>query len=706
MAGKENSGKGTSTSGEAAREALASQFGFAAFLPGQERVVSALLADPPGSVIAVFPTGAGKSLTYQLPAVVLHEAGEGTALIVSPLIALMKDQIDALGRKGIAAARLDSSLPASEARRVEEDLRSGKLALLYVAPERFNNERFLSLIGEAKISLFAVDEAHCISEWGHAFRPDYLKLARTARDLGGPLGFPRTLALTATATPQVVEDMAHGFGVPEENRVVTGFFRPNIKLLTTVVGATERDELLVRRLRSPKRPPGATIVYVTLQKTAEEVAERLAAEEFPARAYHAGMPAEERAGVQEWWSKARAGVVVATIAFGMGIDRPDVRYVYHYNVPKSLEGYSQEIGRSGRDGEESVAEAFLCAEDLTVLENFAYGDTPTEVGVRGVVEGVVGDGRAGVEPCGAKGLNLYAVAAEHDVKLAVLKTLLTYLELDGRIRQKTPSYATYRLRLAVPAETVPGRVESYLEARPSRERSNRETVEKAGRLAARVLSAATEGRSWHTLDATAVATAIAMEAETGEIEADRAAVVRILGVLEEAGLAEVQARDVRHNYEITVPVSDAKETRFIASELYQRFEKREERELARLREVLAFAESDSCQWRLLCARFGQTLAEPCGACSSCSGVAQASRRVVSPGKWSEAPRIPPDVKKELEDLANEYPKALGHPQQKARFLAGLTSPALTKARLGKHPLFGKFGEVPFAVLARFFASPS
>ena len=706
-------GRGTAAGTGKARDILASRFGHEAFLPGQERVVSALLDEPSSSAIAVFPTGAGKSLTYQLPAVVLHEAGEGTALVVSPLIALMKDQIDALGRKGIAAARLDSSLPASEARQVEEGLRSGKLALLYVAPERFNNERFLSLIDEAKISLFAVDEAHCISEWGHAFRPDYLKLARTARDLG----VPRTLALTATATPQVVEDMARGFGVPEENRVVTGFFRPNIKLLTTVVGSAERDALLVRRLRSPKRPPGATIVYVTLQKTAEEVSGRLAAAGFSARAYHAGMAAEERAGVQEWWSKARARVVVATIAFGMGIDRPDVRYVYHYNPPKSLEGYSQEIGRSGRDGEDAVAEAFLCPEDLVVLENFAYGDTPTEEAVRGVVDEVVGDGGASIGPGGERGLNLHALAAEHDVKLAVLKTLLTYLELDGRIRQKTPSYATYGLRLTVPVETVPGRLESYMESRSGRGSLARESSEKAGWLAAVVLSTAKEGRSWYTLDATAAAKAGAMEAGTGEIEAReagarRAAVVRMLGVLEEAGLAEVQARDVRHNYEVIQPAGSPQQTWLVASELHRRFEKREERELARLQEVLAFAASESCQWRVLCARFGQTLTEPCGACSSCAGVAPDARRVGpsgGPGKESNGhdhrSRIPAgatsvslDVERQVEELAGEYPRALGHPRQKARFLAGLTSPALTKARLAKHPLFGSRSQTCFQVL--------
>src|SRR5215213_5672058 len=318
-------------------DVLAARFGFDAFRPGQERVVEALLAGR--SALAVFPTGAGKSLCYQLPALLL----DGTTVVVSPLIALMKDQIDFLERSGIDAARLDSSLEAAEQRTIFERLRTGSLKLLYVAPERFNNERFLAQLARIRISLFAVDEAHCISEWGHNFRPDYLKLAERARELAAE----RVLALTATATPAVVADICTGFGIEEADAVVTGFYRPNLTLLTTPVAPAEHDGLLVVRLR--ERPPGSTIVYVTLQRTSVRIAELLAEAGLPARPYHAGMAADERVAVQEWWAASDEGIVVATIAFGMGIDKADVRYVYHYNLPKSLESYSQEIGRAGRD---------------------------------------------------------------------------------------------------------------------------------------------------------------------------------------------------------------------------------------------------------------------------------------------------------------------------------------------------------------------
>ena len=383
------------------------------------------------SALAVFPTGGGKSLCYQLPALVF----DGVTVVVSPLIALMKDQIDALVLLGIDAARLDSSLGPDEVRDVSERLRAGSLKLLYVAPERFNNERFLAQLEETPISLFAVDEAHCISEWGHNFRPDYLKLAARARELGAE----RVLALTATATPAVVRDICSGFEIAETDAVVTGFYRPNLTLLTTPVRAAERDGLLIDRLR--ERAPGPTIVYVTLQRTALRVASLLAAAGLAARPYHAGMSPEDRVATQEWWTAAGDGIVVATIAFGMGIDKADVRYVYHLNLPKGLESYSQEIGRAGRDGAPAICELFACRDDVPTLENFAYGDTPTRESLAGLLEEVFANGD-GVEFA----VSEYELSARLDIRPLVLRTILTYLELEGLLRQGTPFYAGYSFR--------------------------------------------------------------------------------------------------------------------------------------------------------------------------------------------------------------------------------------------------------------------
>src|SRR5690349_2069536 len=280
-------------------DVLRDTFGLERFLPGQEAVIGHLLSGQ--SAAAVFPTGGGKSLCYQLPALLLP----GVTLVVSPLIALMKEQIDRLKARGVPAERLDSTLGLDDVRRVMNDLRGGRLRLLYVAPERFNNERLREALLRARVSLFAVDEAHCISEWGHNFRPDYLKLAHFARLCKAE----RTLALTATATPQVLADICTGFDIAPECAVRTTFHRPNLSLHVTPVAADERDALLERRLR--ERPRGPTIVYVTLQRTAEEVAGRLFRAGVPAKFYHAGMEDDDRAAVQDWFAASDDAVVVA-----------------------------------------------------------------------------------------------------------------------------------------------------------------------------------------------------------------------------------------------------------------------------------------------------------------------------------------------------------------------------------------------------------
>src|SRR3954463_7106557 len=286
---------------DAARAILAETFNYAEFRPGQEEVIGHLLAGR--SAAAVFPTGGGKSLCYQIPALLLP----GLTLVVSPLIALMKDQIDQLTRRGVAAGRLDSTLTGDEVRNLMEAIRKGALRLLYVAPERFNNERFREAISRVQISLFAVDEAHCVSEWGHNFRPDYLKLAA----FGKLCGAERTLALTATATPQVLADVCRGFDIAPECAVRTGFHRKNLTLRTTPVQAEDRDALLLERFTSSAMQQGPAIVYVTLQKTAETVATALMRAGAPALAYHAGLEDAERTRVQDWFLGSADAVVVA-----------------------------------------------------------------------------------------------------------------------------------------------------------------------------------------------------------------------------------------------------------------------------------------------------------------------------------------------------------------------------------------------------------
>jgi ATP-dependent DNA helicase RecQ len=293
------------------------------------------------SALAIFPTGGGKSLCYQLPALLM----EGLTLVISPLIALMKDQVEALRARGIAAARLDSTLTLEESTAVLESMRSGTLKLLYIAPERLMSESFMERLSRTKISLLAIDESHCISEWGHNFRPEYLRLADVARKLK----LHPVLALTATATPAVAKDIAKAFRIKPEDCTQTPFHRPNLAIHITPTSHRERLALLTERLTSERRFPA--IVYVTQQQTSEMVATHLGKQGLNSAAYHAGLNPDHRADVQERFMRGEIDVITATIAFGMGIDKADIRAVYHYNLPKSLENYQQEIGRAGRDGQ-------------------------------------------------------------------------------------------------------------------------------------------------------------------------------------------------------------------------------------------------------------------------------------------------------------------------------------------------------------------
>jgi ATP-dependent DNA helicase RecQ len=623
---------------------LEQNFGFREFRPGQREVIEELLSQ--GRALAVFPTGGGKSLCYQLPALAL----EGTTLVVSPLIALMKDQIDFLRAKGIAAARLDSSLGPQETREVTDGLRAGTLKLLYVAPERFNNERFRETLKRANIALFAVDEAHCISEWGHNFRPDYLKLAQFARDLD----VPRILALTATATPKVAKSICEGFEIPAQAAVNTGFYRPNLRLCLTPVTADQREPLLLARLQ--KRTPGATIVYVTLQKTAEEVADYLAANNLKARAYHAGMDAEARHEVQEWWMAAPDHIVVATIAFGMGIDKSDVRYVYHFNLPKGLENYSQEIGRAGRDGKPSIVELLACPDDVPTLENFVYGDTPIEASLTALVNEVLSLGDE-------FSVKEYDWSQKFDLRPLVLRTSLTYLEIDGVLKQGTPYYAGYEVR---PHESLEAMYGAF--------------TEKAASFLREIFGAAKKGKIWYKFDPDEI---------MGQVGCKREHIVRAMELLEEKGVAEVRAADARQRYHRLRPTEDPLA---LVAGLVEKFARREQSEIKRIGDVLKLVTYQGCQTNALVAYFGEKRPAPCGHCSFCLTQKAAVLPPTAP-----LPAIDSVVNAaEITELASQHPDALRSPRQQARFLCGLSSPALAKARLSRHPLWAKLEQYRFA----------
>ncbi|MDZ7615469.1 MAG: ATP-dependent DNA helicase RecQ [Patescibacteria group bacterium] len=624
---------------------LKERFGFDGFKPGQREVIEHLLAGR--SAAAVFPTGGGKSLCYQLPAVLLP----GLTLVVSPLIALMKDQIDALAARGIAAQRLDSTLTAEGYREVMDEVRSGRLRMLYVAPERFNNERFRETMSRVRVSLFAVDEAHCISEWGHNFRPDYLKLAQFARMCRAE----RMFALTATATQRVLEDIRREFRIDPECAVRTGFYRPNLTLLTTPVAAARRDAELTDRLRD--QPPGPAIVYVTLQRTAEEVAARLARAGLPARAYHAGMEDADRTAVQDWFLASDRGVVVATIAFGMGIDKANIRYIYHYNPPKSLENFAQEIGRAGRDGAEARCEVLFVADDLNVLENFAYGDTPTAEAVASLLAELFSLGEE-------FDVSYYELSASHDVRLLVVRTLLCYLELLGFLEGGTPFYSTYRFQPLVSSREILSHFEG----------ERRTFLED-------VLRHAVKAKTWFSLDADRASRAIGCP---------RDRIVRALDYLAEQQWLELKAEGVRQRYRrLRLP----EDMQALAAKLHGRTLQREKSEIARLHQVLDLVRHDGCQVAALGTHFAEKRDQPCGHCSWCLG----GRKPVLVPQRVEPP-ITPDLWRRATAIRKEHPNVFRDARMLARFLCGVSSPALVRAKLTHHDLFGALADVPFATI--------
>lgn len=345
------------------QQALKTYFGFDELRPGQDEVVQAIMAGR--DAMGIMPTGGGKSLCYQLPAL----CRPGLTVVVSPLIALMKDQVDALQARGIPAAAINSSLGAEEYRQVMQALRYGELKIVYVAPERFAQEGFMTLLRGLQISLLAVDEAHCLSQWGHDFRPDYLRLGRV-REV---LGYPQTVALTATATAHVREDILTTLQLKEPAVVISGFARDNLDFAITHCESRkakfERIQQVVSRWKTG-------IIYCSTRKNVMLVFEELSSRHVNVVAYHAGMTDEEREFSQNAFVSGRADVVVATNAFGMGIDRSDVRFVVHFEIPGSVEAFYQEAGRAGRDGNPSACELLFNHADLKTQEFFFEGSNP------------------------------------------------------------------------------------------------------------------------------------------------------------------------------------------------------------------------------------------------------------------------------------------------------------------------------------------
>ncbi|CAI89168.1 RecQ family ATP-dependent DNA helicase (plasmid) [Pseudoalteromonas sp. HL-AS2] len=639
-------------------QSLEQHFGFNQFRGGQQQTIEQLLNGQ--SSLAIFPTGSGKSLCYQLTALHLPHL----TLVVSPLLALMKDQISFLNSKGIYAASLDSSQDQMQSSTVMNDVRSGKVKVLMVSVERFKNERFREFINQIAVSMLVVDEAHCISEWGHNFRPDYLKLPRYREELNIPL----VLLLTATATKKVKRDMAERFAIAPECIVQTGFYRANLDLSVLSVKTADKNTELANII-SAQNGPG--IVYVTLQQSAEQVANMLSNQGLQAVAYHAGLEDTLRWQIQDDFMGGKINVVVATIAFGMGVDKADIRFVIHYDLPKSIENYSQEIGRAGRDGNPSQCFTLANLDGLNTVENFVYGDTPELSGI----EHVINDIRQHHSSQQQWEMQEYSLSSDSNIRQLALKTLLVQLEMQGAITPQYAYYADFKYKFLVDKNELLGQFDEQRQA-----------------FLTQIFSHTDFKKVWGTLN---------FDSLTQAAQVDRKRVVAALDYLAEKQLITLETKRITQVYKVHSEVINNPE---LAQQLHDYFTDKEQAEIKRIAALVRFFELQSCLSYNLARYFDdQNAPQQCGHCSVCRGHSVKLEYSVQADVVDESV-IYQKVDEFLQHLASKGINNVGVETQ-CRFLAGMSVPLFARNKVRQLSGFAlceamRYSDIKAKLLAR------
>ncbi len=615
---------------------LKQQFGFQSFGKGQEEVITKITHRE--SAIAIFPTGSGKSLCYQLPALTLPNL----TLVVSPLLALIQDQLDFLHSKNISAVRIDSSLSREEEMEVMKGIKENKHKILMISVERFKNERFRRFLKEIPISLLVVDEAHCISEWGHNFRPDYLKLPAYQKEFN----IEQSLLLTATATPKVIEDMCYKFDIARENVSITGFYRSNLNLQVIPVKQSDKNQVLAETLSNKKGE--ASIIYVTLQKTAEDVAHFLSSTGIAATAYHAGLKNELREEIQNRFMKGEINCVVATIAFGMGIDKSDIRNVIHYDLPKSIENYSQEIGRAGRDNQAANCLVLANRDNVNILENFVYGDTPEYEGIKKLLDIIKNAG----ELWDVRLMNLPALC---NIRMLPIKTLLVYLEIMGILKPLNAYFASYRFALNIDEQSIINKFKG----------ERKEFIQE-------IFNSCSKARKWWTVD---------FDNIKQNPKLDRQRIIAALEYFSEQGWLILEASQMADVFSILQPQF---ETEKLALDLFEKFKLKESAEVKRIESMIALFESESCLSTRLAAYFGETLAiNECGHCSVCSSGG------VKVAKSDALPHLETFNFSDLTEKLRSSLKEKESPELITKFLCGIYTPKFTTIKAKGMPGFAQ-----------------